>query len=50
MQWFYLALAGVFEVIWAVSLKYTEGFTKLYFSAITLVAMVFSFLLLSQSL
>lgn len=50
MVWFYLILAGMFEVVWAVGLKYTEGFTKLYPSLFTLSAMLISFLLLAQSL
>lgn len=50
MAWFYLLLAGLFEVVWAIELKYTQGFTKLYPTIITLVAMLISFLLLSQSL
>ena len=50
MAWIYLLLAGAFEVVWAVGLKYTEGFTKLYPSVMTLSAMLISFLLLSQAL
>lgn len=50
MAWVYLLLAGLFEVIWAVKLKDTEGFSKLYPSLITLFAMVLSFILLAQSL
>ena len=50
MAWFYLLLAGLFEVVWAIELKYTQGFTKLFPTIITLVAMLVSFLLLSQSL
>lgn len=50
MAWFYLLLAGLFEVVWAIELKYTQGFTKLYPSLITLFAMLISFLLLSQAL
>lgn len=37
-------------LIWAVGLKYTEGFTRLYPSLLTLSAMLISFLLLAQSL
>lgn len=46
MQWFILFLAGLLEVVWAVGLKYTEGFTKLTPSVITGVAMVASVVLL----
>jgi quaternary ammonium compound-resistance protein SugE len=39
MTWIILILAGLLEVVWAVGLKYTEGFTKLVPSALTLAAM-----------
>jgi quaternary ammonium compound-resistance protein SugE len=39
MHWIVLLLAGLLEVVWAVGLKYTEGFTKLVPSAVTLAAM-----------
>ncbi|MYN42527.1 quaternary ammonium compound efflux SMR transporter SugE [Duganella sp. FT109W] len=39
MTWIILILAGLLEVVWAVGLKYTEGFTKLLPSALTLAAM-----------
>ena len=47
MAWIYLFIAGIFEVIWAMGLKYSHGFTKLYPSLITLGGMVISFYLLS---
>ncbi|PEJ30338.1 quaternary ammonium compound-resistance protein SugE [Peribacillus butanolivorans] len=50
MAWFYLVIAGLFEVIWATSLKYTEGFTKLIPSIITIVGMVISFYFLSTAI
>ncbi|WP_131783925.1 quaternary ammonium compound efflux SMR transporter SugE [Legionella gresilensis] len=50
MEWFYLVLAGALEVVWAVGLKYTESFTRLYPSLLTIAAMILSFLLLSHSL
>lgn len=50
MAWLYLLAAGLLEVVWAVGLKYTEGFTKLYPSLMTVLAMVFSFAFLSLSL
>ena len=50
MAWITLLAAGLCEMAWAVGLKYTGGFTKLWPSIFTLVAMVASFLLLSQSL
>lgn len=42
MQWFLLFLAGLLEVVWAIGLKYTEGFTRPWPTAITLVAMAAS--------
>jgi quaternary ammonium compound-resistance protein SugE len=39
MSWFYLVIAGLLEVAWAVGLKYTNGFTRLWPSVFTLVAM-----------
>lgn len=42
MAWIILVLAGVFEVAWAVGLKYTEGFTRLLPSVATVVAMAIS--------
>lgn len=42
MAWIYLIVAGLFEIGWAVGLKYTEGFTKLVPSTLTVAAMVIS--------
>ena len=50
MAWIYLSLAGLFEIGWAIGLKYTEGFTRLVPSALTLVAMAVSFGLLTHAL
>ena len=47
MAWIYLFIAGLFECGWAIGLKYTEGFTKLVPSLLTVAAMALSFLLLS---
>jgi quaternary ammonium compound-resistance protein SugE len=49
MAWAYLFVAGIFEVVWAVGLKYSQGFTKLYPSLITIGGMVISFYLLSRA-
>lgn len=46
MAWLLLILAGLCEVVWAIGLKYTEGFTRFWPSLITLVAMVASVVLL----
>jgi quaternary ammonium compound-resistance protein SugE len=42
MPWLLLVLAGLFEVGWAVGLKYTHGFTRLWPSVATIVAIVLS--------
>ena len=47
MNWFYLFIAGLFEIAWAVGLKYTEGWSRLWPSLITAVLMVASFYFLS---
>ncbi|GAB2501283.1 quaternary ammonium compound efflux SMR transporter SugE [Arenimonas alkanexedens] len=46
MSWFILILAGLFEVAWAVGLKYTEGFTRLWPTVGTAAAMLVSLWLL----
>lgn len=46
MPWFLLLLAGLLEVVWAVSLKSTESFTRLWPSVLTIAFMVASFVLL----
>jgi quaternary ammonium compound-resistance protein SugE len=50
MAWAYLALAGLFEVGWAIGLKYTDGFTRIVPSVLTLASMVVSVLLLGLAL
>ena len=50
MCWIYLFIAGLFEISWAIGLKYTEGFTKLFPSIFTVVTMILSFYFLSLSL
>ena len=46
MNWVILVIAGLFEVGWAIGLKYTEGFTRLWPSVGTVVSMVISLWLL----
>jgi quaternary ammonium compound-resistance protein SugE len=46
VAWILLLVAGLLEIGWAIGLKYTEGFTKLWPSAITLAAMTGSVVLL----
>jgi quaternary ammonium compound-resistance protein SugE len=50
MAWIILLLAGLFEVGWAVGLKYTEGFTRLWPTLWTVGAMVLSLALLGLAL
>jgi quaternary ammonium compound-resistance protein SugE len=50
MAWVYLVVAGFFECGWAIGLKYTEGFTKLTPSLLTVSAMAVSFWLLSTAM
>ena len=42
MAWFLLLLAGLFEVCWAIGLKYTDGFTRLWPTVGTVAAMIIS--------
>jgi quaternary ammonium compound-resistance protein SugE len=42
MTWFFLVVAGLFEIGWAIGLKYTEGFTRFWPTAGTIGAMVVS--------
>ena len=49
MAWAILILAGIFEIIWAYSMKMSEGFTKLTPSIVTIVFMILSVVLLSIS-
>ncbi len=50
MAWVYLLIAGLLEVIWAFTMKQSLGFTRLGYTAITLVTMAASFALLSISM
>jgi len=49
MQWLILFVAGLFEVAWAIGLKYTEGFSKLWPSVFTIACMIISMGLLAYS-
>jgi quaternary ammonium compound-resistance protein SugE len=49
MAWIYLLTAALFEIAWAVGLKYTDGFTKLWPSVLTIAAMAISLALLSMA-
>ena len=50
MAWVVLVVAGLFEVVWAIGLKYTDGFTRLWPSVATVVAMVASVVLLAWAM
>lgn len=50
MPWILLLIAGLFEIVWAVSLKNTEGFSRLWPTAFTLAMMSVSVFLLSRAL
>jgi quaternary ammonium compound-resistance protein SugE len=50
LAWVYLVIAGLLEALWAMGLKFSEGFTKPIPTVITLVLVLCSFLLLSKSM
>lgn len=50
MQWMYIFIAGLLEIIWVIGLRYSEGFTVLVPSIITLITLTISFYLFSKSL
>jgi quaternary ammonium compound-resistance protein SugE len=50
MAWFLVVVAGLFEIVWAFSMKQSDGFTRPVPSAITLTAMLVSFGLLALSM
>jgi quaternary ammonium compound-resistance protein SugE len=50
MAWFYLLIAGLLEIGWAMGLKYTEGFTRLGPTLATIATMIASFAMLGLAL
>ena len=50
MAWVCLVIAGLFEITWAIGLKYAEGFTRIVPSVITVVGMILSVVLLGLAL
>lgn len=46
MAWLYILIAGIFEIAWAVGLKYAQGFTRFWPSAVTVVAMIATYVFL----
>ncbi|WP_019215223.1 DMT family transporter [Legionella tunisiensis] len=50
MSWFILIIAGLFEVCWAILLKYTNGFTHIWSSIGTLIMLLISILFLAVAM
>ncbi len=50
MAWLILFIAGLFETAWAIGMKYSGGFTKVYATIFTFVAMALSVFLLSVAI
>lgn len=50
MDWIYLVVAGLFEMAWALGLKYSQGFTRLWASVGTVAAMIVSVALLALAM
>lgn len=50
MQWIYLLIAGFFEIVWAVGLKLSHGFTNPIISILTILGMMASFYFLAVAL
>ncbi|RYY73753.1 MAG: quaternary ammonium compound efflux SMR transporter SugE [Gammaproteobacteria bacterium] len=50
MSWILLLIAGLLEVVWAVGLKYTDGFSRLWPSTVTVLAMTISLALLGVAM
>jgi len=49
MYWLVLFIAGIFEIAWAIGLKYSDGFTKLYPSVFTAISLILSMGLLTYA-
>lgn len=50
MHWTFLIIAGLFEVSWAIGLKFSQGFTQIIPSVLTIVCMILSFYFLALAL
>ena len=50
MEWIILFIAGLFEISWAIGLKYSHGFTQIVPSVLTVIAMIASFYFLALAL
>ena len=49
MEWIFLVFAGGLEVFWSTCMKYSNGFTEIKFTILTVAGMILSFLFLSQA-
>lgn len=47
MSWFWIFIASIFEISWAIGIKYSQGFTQLKATIFTVVAMILSYVFLS---
>jgi quaternary ammonium compound-resistance protein SugE len=47
MAWIYILIAAVFEISWAIGLKYSEGFTQIKASIFTVITMILSYVFLA---
>lgn len=50
MAWLFVLIAGFCEIVWAIAMKYSDGFSKLWPSVTTVAGMLISFFLLSYAL
>ncbi len=50
MHWMFLFIAGIFEISWAIGLKYSHGFTQPLISVVTVICMIASFYFLALAL
>lgn len=50
MAWSYLVIAGAFEIVWAIGLKYTNGFTRITPILVVIVGTVLSFIFLASAM
>ena len=48
MYWIYIFIASIFEICWAVGLKYSDGFTQLKASIFTVITMILSYVFLAM--
>lgn len=49
MEWVYLVIAGVLETFWSTCMKFSDGFSDIKFTVLTITGMIFSFVFLSQA-